>query len=573
MSYKKVKKVFIYNILLLLCLLLIFVYFLNARKISNKVSIKEKIKKEIASNHTKVIIIGIDGLSLNLLMPLVKIGKLPNFAKLINNGAYGTLRTIYPIISPAIWTTIATGKSVNKHSIDGFLTKNPIGYEPIVLSSNHRKTKAIWNILSEYGKTVGIVYWMVTHPPEPVLGFMIPYWGASEPGPSLTYPPAIIAEIEKKLTLPHNFGKERMSNLTGLTFDPNFEKKYPHDSEAFIQQSFYKRCLPFIENDERVFRIANFLYEKYKPDFFCLYLKGTDVLSHRYWNYCKNDGPIQKYYKIVDTMLGKILEKSDDNTTILIVSDHGFRPIDKNEILLWDLEKLFLKLGWTNYRHGEKDWKNTKVFHVGEAGKFISPLYINLRGRNPKGAINQSDYYKFRKKVVETLSKITTTSGKKLFLNVQAKSLPKPLVNGFHDYPDIIVEINPHISLKDTIVLNNRDTIQANEIGSNCGFSAFHSMEGVIIIYGNNIKRGKIIENATVFDVTPTVLYLMGFPIAKDMDGKVLKKAIQDDYLIKHPIKIISTYEEDKSSEVKQGSIPTVNKEILEELKAIGYIQ
>ena len=127
---------------------------------------KAQILATAQKNKNKVCVIGIDGATWHVIMPLVNEGKMPNMAKLMNQGVYGNLKSMEPSISPVIWTTIATGKEPAQHGIEGFIVKMPDGYERVPITSDMRKVKAIWNILSDYEKKVGVISWWVTRPQE-----------------------------------------------------------------------------------------------------------------------------------------------------------------------------------------------------------------------------------------------------------------------------------------------------------------------------------------------------------------------------------------------------------------------
>ncbi|MEJ2721608.1 MAG: alkaline phosphatase family protein, partial [bacterium] len=127
------------------------------------------------SSRPPILLIGLDGVEWNVVKPLVDAGKLPVMADLMNRGSYGYIESMRPTYSPLIWTTIATGKTPNKHGITHFVYEV---FEDGVkqrryFTSGHRKTKAFWNILSDYGQTVHTIGWWMTYPVEHVNGIMV----------------------------------------------------------------------------------------------------------------------------------------------------------------------------------------------------------------------------------------------------------------------------------------------------------------------------------------------------------------------------------------------------------------
>ena len=124
-------------------------------------------------NKTKVLFIGLDGATWNIMSPLVIEGRLPNIKRLIDKGSFGNLESFYPLTSEVIWTSIATGKSPDKHNIKDRLVEDPETKELVPVTSNLRNAKAIWNILSGYKKKVGIIAYLCTWPPENINGIMV----------------------------------------------------------------------------------------------------------------------------------------------------------------------------------------------------------------------------------------------------------------------------------------------------------------------------------------------------------------------------------------------------------------
>src|SRR5882724_5792072 len=120
----------------------------------------------------RVLVLGLDGLDPRAVDLLISEGKLPNFAKLKREGAYGPLRSRQPLLSPVVWTTIATGKLPEQHGIGHFVALDAAGRE-IPVTREMRRVKAVWNIAAESGRPVGVVGWWATWPPEPVRGFVV----------------------------------------------------------------------------------------------------------------------------------------------------------------------------------------------------------------------------------------------------------------------------------------------------------------------------------------------------------------------------------------------------------------
>jgi hypothetical protein len=152
----------------------------------------------------RVMVIGIDGMEWDIMGPLVDEGRLPTFERLISEGAWGELRSLDILESPVIWTSIATGKVPEKHGITGFAKRLAEGAEPVPMTSNVRRVEAVWDILGDTGKSVGIVCWLATWPAEPVNGYLVTDYfnygwelGRGVQSEHLTFPPPLADELEE----------------------------------------------------------------------------------------------------------------------------------------------------------------------------------------------------------------------------------------------------------------------------------------------------------------------------------------------------------------------------------------
>ncbi|HIQ00986.1 MAG TPA: hypothetical protein EYH30_02465 [Anaerolineales bacterium] len=444
----------------------------------------------------KVMLIGIDSATWRVMMPLVKAGRLPNIARLMEEGAYGPLKTFYPTLSPLIWATMSTGKSPDKHGMKAFtvlkvpglkrglydyrweqlspaakllyrvgrvhwwkrllLEKGWIKSAP--LTSNFRKCKAIWNIVGDCGRTTGFVSWWNSWPAEPVNGFMISQYVEhllNFPAAELnqaTYPPELLAEarrfarMDQALSLEEvrrffDLGPEEAEELARFRYDP-----IDPEPERYHPTTFLK--LVYLRHEFRA-RAGLHFYRKYRPDLFGVFL-SADAAQHFFWHcmepqhfrdisqeeIAKYGKVIENWYIYLDEILGQFLAKADEGTSVIVVSDHGHGPSGK--------------LPWS----GQHD-----------------------------------------------------------------------------DAPD-----------------------------------------GILILSGPAVRSGVVLEGASVYDVTPTALALMGLPVAGDMDGRVLEEALAPAFLAQHPLRAVETYE---TGEVGQQVV--VESEVDEVVKArlrdLGYIE
>lgn len=331
----------------------------------------------------RLMVFGLDGFDWKLLDPLIEKGAVPTLARLAEEGAAGTLMSNPPLISPRIWTTLATGKDSDKHGVNDFLVdllppdytrpvllpKWPFGLDYVervllrtgilkrhAVTSTLRRTKAVWNMLSAAGVSSGVVGWWGTWPAEEVNGFIVSDFADSAARESfmnfmqkrdyvsemdhsvarLTYPEPLLEEIKPFKTSP--------SDLS-----PDLIREFLHVDDEEIEQVRAIRTMdnfdPFsnfvwvLAQDEFHSKAGLHLYDLLQPDFFSVYLEGPDVLGHHFWKWrfpeefedvAEED--VQKYghaidqdYIYADRVIARFLEKADERTWVLIVSDHGMK--------------------------------------------------------------------------------------------------------------------------------------------------------------------------------------------------------------------------------------------------------
>jgi len=167
----------------------------------------------------KVFVIGLDGVTFDLLRPWIESGELPNLQKLMVQGAWGTLRTTFPPISSSSWSSFVTGMNPGKHGLVDFVYPGANSYKVTMIDATSRRTQAIWNWLNEAGRTVGLLGIPTTYPPDPVDGFIISGFLAPGPESAWAYPPELKEELMAHLgefLLPPTNATARAVGWTGF---------------------------------------------------------------------------------------------------------------------------------------------------------------------------------------------------------------------------------------------------------------------------------------------------------------------------------------------------------------------
>lgn len=280
---------------------------------------------------SKVIVVGIDAADWEVMRPLLDAGKLPNFMRLVKNGAVGPLKTLIPLEkSPTLWTSIATSKLPSEHGIGGYVKETGSG-EALLYTGNQRRVKAIWNILSEKGYRVAIVGWMVTWPAEEVNGYLVCDYiqYETEKGIKLdrqTYPEDLFDEVDRMRLAEADVTDQDIASI--FPIDLSGEEK----GIAPWHRDYVKMVWA---TDETYRRIAHYLNSK-GVDFLAVYFNGIDSMCHAFWDFRnEQDHPlkdlINNYYIWMDKVLGEFIDLVDRSTLLLVCSDHGFHGPRKAE--------------------------------------------------------------------------------------------------------------------------------------------------------------------------------------------------------------------------------------------------
>ncbi len=306
-----------------------------------------RLKKQWEKKKRRLILIGMDALDLKIMQKLLDNGELPNFRKVLKNGTSGILKSMDPMLSPLIWTTIATGKYPDEHGILDFVQKDENG-KLVPITSRMRKVPAVWNILSTLEIPVGFVAWWATWPAEEVDGFMVSERLEYQLF-NLDIDTEQLKSSEGKIYPEEDFNDvQRMAKeFSAVAFKTvgRFIKISKNEWDTALKKGLDEAASSkivmlkqLVTSTEAYHKVALELYKKYKPVLFSPYFEGTDVIGHLFMEFrppkrnnisvkdfeaYKNAVP--EYYRYIDQKLGEYIALVDDETDLMIVSDHGFK--------------------------------------------------------------------------------------------------------------------------------------------------------------------------------------------------------------------------------------------------------
>jgi len=283
----------------------------------------------------RLLLIGLDGADWDIIDPLMEQGRMPHLKALVDGGARARLKTITPVLSPIIWTSIATGVGPDRHGIMDFLATSQETGRQIPVTSNMRKVKALWNIASEHGLTAGVIAWWASWPAEPINGFVISdrvsyqLFGFQSSGEDLrgrTYPESLALAIQPMIVSPASVGEADVAE-----FIPDGAAAPDHADQV-------SRVRSVLASARTYAGIGLDLLKVYDPDLKMIYFEGTDTIAHNFMRYrppllagvrpeeeAAYGGIVDRFYEYQDAILGRVLDLADERTIVLVCSDHGFR--------------------------------------------------------------------------------------------------------------------------------------------------------------------------------------------------------------------------------------------------------
>jgi predicted AlkP superfamily phosphohydrolase/phosphomutase len=308
--------------------------------------------KRAPGGQVPVIWLGLDGLDWDLLDRLSREGKMPNWTRLVAGGASARLKSFMPILSPVVWTSIATGVPPDVHRVLDFMEVDPSTGAKVPISGLSRAVPAIWNVASASGRSVGVVGWWATHPAEEVKGFFVsdhasPILFEGLPRAGVAYPAALSAGIEQVAGREEPVTDAELAEFVGVSL-PEIARARASGKGLNEPIIALARILGATRTVQRV---ARDLYDKNTPDLTMVYFEGTDAVGHVFSpfvpprmacvseeEFAKYSRVVDAYYALVDKLLGQWMRRADeDGATLLVNSDHGFkwgedRPCERSSI-------------------------------------------------------------------------------------------------------------------------------------------------------------------------------------------------------------------------------------------------
>ncbi len=453
----------------------------------------------------RVFVLGLDAFTPELCFKRFR-DEMPNLSALMEKSAWGISNGVTPPLSCTSWVAFAKGKNPGESAMQGFTSRKDFAYNKFfVANSTIIEKERIWDILSKQGKRCIVINVPVTYPPYDVNGIMISSFLTPNEDREYCYPREIKEEIDRI--------------ADGYVIDVKGFKKKPKDI-VFRE---------LIEMEEKRFKVTKEFIKSKEWDFFIMVTTGTDRIHHAFWADMdeghpdhKKDTPfkdaIKDYYRFIDEKIGEIAELLGKEDALLVMSDHGARDmhgfVNVNEWLIKEgyMEMLEYPKEPTLFDEAKIDWGNTRVFCT---GNYIGRIFINLKGREPKGIVDERDYKALREEVREKLLGIRNEDGEKMDTMVFRR---EEIYSGKHleMQPDLIVHFDDLKWGASQMIGFGKLFSHTADKGRN---AANHYRRGMYLLKAEGVKPGKG-KDVDLIDLMPTVLKLMNEKIPQDVEGK-----------------------------------------------------
>ena len=435
---------------------------------------------------------------------------LPNLRKLRQCGKWGKLRSCTPPITVPAWSCMASSKDPGTLGVYGFRNRKDYSYDGLELATSLQvKEPRIWDILSDSGRPSIIVGVPQTYPiTRPIVGAQVACWLTPDTNSEYTWPRDLKNRIQQWIG-EYVFDLRNFRNLS---------------KDTMLQQIY--------EMTEKRFELSKRLIREYPWSLFWMVEMGVDRIHHTYWADMdsrhhrhvpgnKHENAIRDYYIYLDGKIGELLACMDlDRTAIWVVSDHGAQCMEGGVCFNdWLIKEGYLVLKQpvdkpTKFRFDMVDWTRTRAW--GEGG-YYGRCFINVQGREPQGLVPQGQYDAFCKELISKLESMPNEAGRPLGTKVYKPNDIYAKVSGVA--PDLIVLFGNLTHRSVGSIGNPKIFTLENDTGPD---DANHAQDGMYILSHPSLGAGKCDDKATLYDVMPTTLKMLGVNSPAGIKGRAL---------------------------------------------------
>jgi predicted AlkP superfamily phosphohydrolase/phosphomutase len=509
-----------------------------------------------------LLVIGLDGATLDLVRPWVRAGRLPVLGRLMAAGAWGVLRSTVPAATFPAWTSLVTGVNPGRHGVLDFTERVPGTYRVRFVNGSYRRAPALWTRLGRAGRRVAVVTVPATYPPEPVPGVMVSGFDsplATAVDGSFVHPRSFFAEIRRLV------GRVPFADFQEVSTGPGWH------TDALAR---------LLDGIERRAALGCALLERERWDLLMMVFGESDTVAHHFWRFHDPSSPrhtasafgdaILRVYEALDAALGRLVAALP-GAVVAVVSDHGsggagdrvlhlnrrladcgllaFRPESGRGRLArigraaalgvlphrWQgriLRRAPRAAGHLEglHRFGGIAWRRTIAYS--EELDYHPSVWLNLHGREPEGTVGTAEYEASRERVAAALAGWRDDEGRPVIRRVWRREelfhgpfvgrapdliLEPALVGGYS--PACLRSGGPGPAL-------GRLTPAEHGAGKGRGMNGSHRREGLFVLAGPGVRRAGELPQADLVQVLPTLLGLAGMAVPPGLDGSPIGEAL-----------------------------------------------
>ncbi len=432
--------------------------------------------------------------------------ELPTLQGLIDRGTFGRLTSVIPPITVPAWSCMMSSQTPGDLGVYGFRNRSDHTYDGLFIADGTAiKAPRLWDIVGRSGGSSIVLGIPGTYPPRPLRGVLVSCFLTPSLESRYTFPPGLRDEIEEEVG-------EYLFDCTEFRTE---------DKDDLLRQVY--------EMTDRRFALAEHLLDTKPWQLFAMVEMGPDRIHHGFWKYMDvehrkhvpgnpYEQAILDYYRHVDGLIGKLLTRADDETTVLIVSDHGAKRLEGgiriNEWLRGEglLATRSEPNGVSRLHDIGVDWSKTTAW--GDGG-YYARIFLNVEGREPEGTIPSDDYERVRDDLIARLEALPDDQGRPLATRVYRPEELYTEVNGVA--PDLIA-IFGDLLWRSVGTIGGDEGVYTfeNDTGPD---DANHAQDGIFIAAGAGISHTEGLD-LHLLDIAPTVLELLGHTIPEEMRGR-----------------------------------------------------
>lgn len=549
----------------------------------------------------RVLVIGLDGATWDIMTPWINQGLLPNLAKFQQTGASGHLAsTIHPLTTPA-WVSFLTGRTQGQHGVYDHVQRQKGSYGIQILDSTRIKSQLIFDYLGQAGMRSISVNIPLTFPPPSINGLMVSGLFGTITGPGITAPPTLFERIHRI--------------APGYVVHPDYKPLSSTPLETYVadlKQSVKDR-----------FKVAETLFSEEEWQFAAVVFTATDQIQHAFWAMMEDEptpatrpfqSAIYDIYKLIDDNLPRLLRLADENTLVVIMSDHG-----AGRLKSWvNLNRWLADEGYLTFKQSKQgkrqsrlisriaaaykkympqplrawvrrtwqkqfttakermeselfasaiNWSQTRVYALGACGN----IFINTVGREPEGIVQPGQAYEvLREQLIERLGDLRIPGTDEPL--VQKVWRREELYHGpyLEDAPDLVITWTDYGYWGRARYDQNWPEIfepVSTWDFSSLPLSGTHRPNGIFMAQGPGVVVNPTVAGAALIDLMPTFLAFLGVPVPRTLDGRVLEEIFADGLP-----GIMFVDDDEHTDDTGFAFTPEEEAKVMQHLENLGYL-